>query len=154
VLPCLNERDAVGLCVDQAIASMRASGIVAKCSSSTTDRPTGRPKLRQPLPFLHRFVGTPVITFLTSRACGHKLTNDSQTGYRAFRRDQMLDLALVGNGMELASEMLIKSARADLRIGNMEGGYSPRVVVGRPYWSTATSIRARRHRGRLSGVID
>jgi hypothetical protein len=39
----------------------------------------------------------------------------------------MLDLALVGNGMELASEMLIKSARADLRIGNMEGGYRPRI---------------------------
>jgi hypothetical protein len=39
----------------------------------------------------------------------------------------MLSLRLVGNGMELASEMLIKSARADLRIGNIEGGYSPRI---------------------------
>ena len=79
------------------------------------------------MPFLHRFVGTPVITFLTSRASGRKLTQDSQTGFRAFRRNQMLDLGLTGNGMELASEMLIKSARADLRIGNIEGGYRPRI---------------------------
>ena len=79
------------------------------------------------MPFLHRYLGTPVITFLTSRAGGRKLTKDSQTGYRAFRRDQMLGLGLVGNGMELASEMLIKSARANLRIGNIEGGYSPRI---------------------------
>ena len=79
------------------------------------------------MPLLHRFVGTPVITFLTSRASGRKLTEDSQTGYRAFRRDTMRDVQLTGNGMELASEMLIKSARADLRIGNIEGGYSPRI---------------------------
>jgi len=82
---------------------------------------------RESMPFLHRYLGTPVITFLTSRASGRKVTADSQTGYRAFRRDRMLQLGLVGNGMELASEMLIKSARAGLRIGNMEGGYAPRI---------------------------
>jgi glycosyltransferase involved in cell wall biosynthesis len=82
---------------------------------------------RETMPFLHRFLGTPVITFLTARAGGRNLTKDSQTGYRAFRRDRMEELALVGNGMELASEMLIKAARADLRIGNIEGGYRPRI---------------------------
>jgi glycosyltransferase involved in cell wall biosynthesis len=75
---------------------------------------------RETMPFLHRFLGTPVITFLTARAGGRNLTKDSQTGYRAFRRDRMEEL-------ELASEMLIKAARADLRIGNIEGGYRPRV---------------------------
>ena len=82
---------------------------------------------RETMPFLHRYVGTPVITYLTSRASGKKLTEDSQTGYRAFRRDTMQAIGLKGTGMELASEMLIKSARADLRIGNIEGGYSPRI---------------------------
>ena len=197
VLPCLNEKDAVGLCVKQAIEVMAEAGIageVVVVDNGSTDgsaevataagarviresrRGYGRalrtgfeqarggvvvmadadgtydltklPQITRPvlagevdlhlatrldgatnetMPFLHRFVGTPVITFLTARASGRKLTKDSQTGYRAFRRDQMLGLGLVGNGMELASEMLIKSARADLRIANMEGGYSPRI---------------------------
>jgi hypothetical protein len=79
------------------------------------------------MPFLHRFLGTPVITFLTARAGGRRLTTDSQTGYRAFQRDRMLDLGLTSNGMELASEMLIKAARADMRIGNIDARYRPRI---------------------------
>ena len=197
VLPCLNERDAVGLCVAEAIQAMKGASIdgeVLVVDNGSTDgsadvataagarvihetrRGYGRalrtgfeqargevvvmadadgtydlakiPEITRPvlagevdlvlatrldgatnetMPFLHRYVGTPVITFLTSRAAGRKLTRDSQTGYRAFRRDQMLSLGIVGNGMELASEMLIKSARAELRISNIEGGYSPRI---------------------------
>jgi glycosyltransferase involved in cell wall biosynthesis len=197
VLPCLNEKDAVGLCVAQAIEAMRNAGIggevivvdnrssdgsaeVAAAAGARVIREprrgygralrTGfeqargavvvmadadgtydlsklseiaRPVMadevdlnlatrldgatRETMPLLHRYLGTPVITYLTSRASGRKLTADSQTGYRAFRRDRILDLGLVGNGMELASEMLIKSARAGLRIGNIEGGYSPRI---------------------------
>jgi hypothetical protein len=197
VFPCLNECEAVGLCVGQALEAMERAGLAGEVlvvdNGSTDGSPqiataagarvileprrgygralrTGfehargevvvmadadgtydlaklpelvRPVMagevdlhlatrldgatRESMPFLHRFVGTPIITFLTARASGRKLTKDSQTGYRAFRRDQMLDLGLVGNGMELASEMLIKSARADLRIANMEGGYSPRI---------------------------
>jgi hypothetical protein len=82
---------------------------------------------RQSMPLLHRYLGTPVITFLTSRACGRKVTGDSQTGYRAFRRDRMLELGLRSDGMELASEMLIKAARGGLRIRDIEGGYAPRI---------------------------
>jgi hypothetical protein len=79
------------------------------------------------MPFLHRTVGTPVLTFLTTRASGRPLTKDSQTGYRAFRRDRMLELGLASNGMELASEMLIKAARADLHIGNVDIPYRARI---------------------------
>ena len=38
------------------------------------------------MPLLHRFVGTPVLTFLTARACGRRVVTDSQSGFRAFRR--------------------------------------------------------------------
>jgi glycosyl transferase family 2 len=79
------------------------------------------------MPFLHRYVGTPVITFLTSRACGRKVTSDSQTGYRAFKRDRVADLALAGDGMELASEMLIKASRAEFRVQEMSFLYAERI---------------------------
>jgi glycosyltransferase involved in cell wall biosynthesis len=197
VFPCLNERDAVGLCVKEALTAMRDGeipGEVVVVDNGSTDgsdeiaetagarviresrRGYGRalrtgfenargrvcvmadadgtydlsliPELTRPvlageldlnlatrldgatsetMPFLHRYLGTPVITYLTSRASGRKLTKDSQTGFRAFDRDKMAELGVSGNGMELASEMLIKSARAGRRIGNIEGGYSPRI---------------------------
>jgi hypothetical protein len=197
VLPCLNERKAVGLCVRQArdaLASGGLAGEVIVVDNGSTDgsveeaaaagarvigdprRGYGRalrtgfeqaradvvvmadadgtydlstvPQLVRPvldgdadivlatridgatrhsMPLLHRYVGTPVITFLTSRACGRKVTRDSQTGYRAFRRDRMLRLDLRSDGMELASEMLIKAARNGLRIRDVEGGYAARI---------------------------
>lgn len=82
---------------------------------------------RRTMPFLHRFVGTPAITFLISRACGGAVVRDSQSGYRAFRRDAVDDLRLRSGGMEFASEMLIKAARARLRIREIETGYRSRV---------------------------
>jgi len=79
------------------------------------------------MPFLHRYVGTPAITFLTARACGRRVVRDSQSGYRAFRRDAVAGLDLQGTGMELATEMLIRAARGGLRITEVETGYGPRV---------------------------
>jgi Glycosyl transferase family 2 len=197
VLPCLNEGEAVGLCVRQARDALAAAGLdgeVIVVDNGSMDgsaevaaaagarviaeprRGYGRalrtgfeqagadvivmadadgtydlskvPQLVRPvldgdadmalatrldgatrasMPLLHRYLGTPVITFLTSRACGRKVTGDSQTGYRAFRRDRMLELGLCSDGMELASEMLIKAARGGLRIRDIEGGYAPRI---------------------------
>lgn len=82
---------------------------------------------RETMPFLHRFVGTPAITFLTARACGRRVVKDSQSGYRAFRRDAVQALELQSTGMELATEMLIRAARGGLRITEVETGYGPRV---------------------------
>jgi glycosyltransferase involved in cell wall biosynthesis len=197
VLPCLDEREAVGICVRQArdaLADVGLDGEVIVVDNGSTDgsaevaaaagarviteqrRGYGRalrtgferadadvvvmadadgtydltklPQLvrpvldgnadvalatrfdaakRESMPLLHRYLGTPVITFLTSRACGRKVTGDSQTGFRAFRRDRMLGLGLRSDGMELASEMLIKAARGGLRIRDIEGGYAPRI---------------------------
>jgi hypothetical protein len=82
---------------------------------------------RHTMPFLHRYVGTPAITWLTARACGGRVVSDSQSGYRAFRRDQLPAMNLRGTGMELATEMLIRSSRAGLRIAEVHTGYRPRV---------------------------
>jgi glycosyltransferase involved in cell wall biosynthesis len=81
------------------------------------------------MPLLHRYVGTPVLSYLISRVCGMELPRDSQTGFRAFDRRALLALDLDGDGMEFASEMLIKAARARLRIAEVDVGY--RVRIGR-----------------------
>ncbi|MGH9227200.1 MAG: glycosyltransferase [Acidimicrobiales bacterium] len=197
MLPCLDEREAVGSCVRQARDALAAAGLVGEVivvDNGSTDgsaevataagarviaeprRGYGRalrtgfertdadvvvmadadgsydmariPDLVRPvldgnadmvlatrldgstrrsMPPLHRYVGTPAITFLTSRACGRQVTGDSQTGYRAFLRDRMLGLGLRSDGMELASEMLIKAARDGLRIRDIKGDYAPRI---------------------------
>jgi glycosyltransferase involved in cell wall biosynthesis len=82
---------------------------------------------RRTMPFLHRFVGTPALTFLVARACGGKVVNDSQSGFRAFRRDKLVSLDVRSTGMELASEMLIRAARAGLRVMEVPAGYRERI---------------------------
>ena len=82
---------------------------------------------RATMPSLHRFVGTPVLSFLTARACGRRPVRDSQSGFRAFRRGDMVALGLQSTGMELATEMLIRASRRGFRIREIETGYAPRV---------------------------
>ncbi|HUF83905.1 MAG TPA: glycosyltransferase family 2 protein [Acidimicrobiia bacterium] len=82
---------------------------------------------RRTMPFLHRFVGTPVLTFLVGRACGGRVVDDSQSGFRAFRRERVAELELRSTGMELASEMLIRAVRAGLRVKEVPAGYRERV---------------------------
>jgi hypothetical protein len=92
------------------------------CVGSRLDAAT-----RRTMPSLHRYVGTPLLTFLAARACGRRVVGDSQSGYRAFRRDRIAALDLQSTGMELASEMLIKAARAGLHITEVDTGYRPRI---------------------------
>jgi len=82
---------------------------------------------RRSMPLLHRYVGTPALTFLIRRGCGGMQLTDSQSGFRAFRRDRVLDLHLEGTGMEFASEMLIRASHASLRVGEVATGYRERV---------------------------
>lgn len=79
------------------------------------------------MPFLHRYVGTPVITWLVRRAGGPANLSDSQSGFRAFRRDALWDLRLRATGMEYASEMLIVAGRAGWRVSEIETGYRERI---------------------------
>jgi hypothetical protein len=82
---------------------------------------------RASMPFLHRYLGTPVLSFLISRAAGRRIVGDSQSGFRAFRRDRILDLGVTSTGMEFASEMLIRAARAHWRIDEVATGYRERI---------------------------
>jgi hypothetical protein len=109
--------------------------LVAPITDGTADvvlgsRPSTAP--RETMPRLHRYVGTPVITFLTTRACGGRVVRHSQSGFRAFRREAIDELGLQSVGMELATEMLIRAARAGLRIAEVDTGDAERVGEPKP----------------------
>lgn len=67
------------------------------------------------MPFLHRYLGNPVLSFLGRRFFGGPL-GDFHCGLRGFERAAMRRLRLVTPGMEFASEMIVKSLQAGLRI--------------------------------------
>lgn len=196
VLPCYNERDSVGRCVDEAFLGIRSttlSGEVIVIDNNSTDGSAdialihgarviteplpgygsalragiacaagemvimadadltydlpGMQRLIQPIlddradlvlgqrlvdshramPWLHRWLGTPVLTYLVKRATGGIKISDSQSGYRAFKKDSVEKLGLTATGMEFASEMLIKAARLGLRIEEVPTPYRPRI---------------------------
>jgi glycosyltransferase involved in cell wall biosynthesis len=198
VLPCLNEEQAIGACITQALKVFATAGIdgqVLVVDNGSVDRSvevakeagarvvnqpepgygaalrsgfeeakstyivmadadgtydlTSIPRLLQPLfdgeadlvigsrlqdatkdtmPWLHKYLGTPILTMLLNRATGKSMKiRDSQSGLRAFRREQLLSLDLASTGMEFASEMLIRCAWARFRILEIPTKYSPRI---------------------------
>ncbi|HUS83329.1 MAG TPA: glycosyltransferase family 2 protein [Dehalococcoidia bacterium] len=75
----------------------------------------------------HRFIGTPALTTLLGLFSGSRL-GDSQCGLRAFTREAYERMALKSTGMELASEMILKSARRGLKMAEVPIPYHPRVA--------------------------
>ena len=73
---------------------------------------------RGAMPFLHRTIGTPIITFLLRLFSGSRV-GDSQCGLRGIRKEAFLQLGLKATGMEFASEMLLKAVRHNLRIAEV-----------------------------------
>jgi glycosyltransferase involved in cell wall biosynthesis len=67
------------------------------------------------MPLLHRYLGNPVLSFLGRRFFGGELS-DFHCGLRGFDRDAIRGLHLVTPGMEFASEMIVKSLQARLRV--------------------------------------
>jgi glycosyltransferase involved in cell wall biosynthesis len=70
------------------------------------------------MPFLHKYLGNPVLS-LMGRMFFHIPVRDFHCGIRAFRRDKLLELGLRTAGMEFASEMVVRSALAHLRISEV-----------------------------------
>jgi glycosyltransferase involved in cell wall biosynthesis len=81
----------------------------------------------QSMPFLHRYLGTPALTWLIRRSTGHTHLSDSQSGFRAFRRDRIQELGLRATGMEFASEMLVRAAQMSFVLKETPLGYRERV---------------------------
>jgi glycosyltransferase involved in cell wall biosynthesis len=77
------------------------------------------------MPWLHRHIGTPGLNILIAMATG-RFFRDSQSGFRAFRRDRLQPLSFSADGMEFASEMLLIAHRSGLRIDEIPVRYRPR----------------------------
>jgi glycosyltransferase involved in cell wall biosynthesis len=77
------------------------------------------------MPWLHRHVGNPVLTGLLNTLFGTEV-NDAHCGMRALRREVLPRLDLRTSGMELASEMVIRAAKAGLDIRQFPIEYHPR----------------------------
>lgn len=67
------------------------------------------------MPFLHRWLGTPVLSWLIRLFFGLPIS-DCNCGMRAFSKEAFERMHLVCGGMEFASEMLVKAAVAGLRV--------------------------------------
>lgn len=67
------------------------------------------------MPWLHKYVGTPVLTFLLNTFFKAKIT-DVNCGMRGFTKEIIEKLDLRSNGMEFASEMIIKVVQNRLSI--------------------------------------
>lgn len=67
------------------------------------------------MPVLHRYLGNPVLSFL-GRLFFRIPIGDFHCGLRGFNREAIRKLNLTTTGMEFASEMVVKSAIAGLRV--------------------------------------
>jgi glycosyltransferase involved in cell wall biosynthesis len=76
------------------------------------------------MPLLNRYLGNPVLTFIGRRLFASPV-GDFHCGLRGFERRAILDLALRAEGMEFASEMVIRASLANLRIGEVPTMLSP-----------------------------
>ncbi|WP_322778341.1 glycosyltransferase family 2 protein [Frankia sp. Cas4] len=74
----------------------------------------------------HRYLGNPVLTGILNRIFG-LASSDAHSGMRAFTRGAYERMDPRCEGMELASELIISAARADLRVEEVPITYHPRV---------------------------
>ena len=77
------------------------------------------------MPWMHRYIGNPLLTGLLNLLFRTGVS-DAHCGMRALRSDALEALDLRTTGMEFASEMVIRAAKANLRIAEVEIEYRPR----------------------------
>ena len=77
------------------------------------------------MPWLHQYIGNPILSG-TLNLFFRTGVRDAHCGMRAFRRDKLAELDLRTTGMEFASEMVIRAAKAGLNISQLPIDYHPR----------------------------
>ncbi|MFH1202764.1 MAG: glycosyltransferase family 2 protein [Candidatus Omnitrophota bacterium] len=80
----------------------------------------------------HRYIGNPVLTAILNLFFRARVS-DAHCGLRGFGKAAIERLELKTRGMEFASEMLIKSAQAGLKIEEVPIDYRPSIKGRRPH---------------------
>jgi glycosyltransferase involved in cell wall biosynthesis len=76
------------------------------------------------MPFLHRHLGNPVLSW-AGRLFFRVPIGDFHCGMRAFRRDRVMALGMRTEGMEFASEMVVRASLQGLQIQEVPTRLSP-----------------------------
>lgn len=80
------------------------------CDLVLGDRFSGISPLPGAMPWLHRYVGNPGLTFVLNVLFFSRIL-DSHTGFRAFKKDVYIDWEPKCGGFEYASEMIVRAIR-------------------------------------------
>lgn len=84
------------------------------------------------MPLLNRYVGNPILSFI-GRLFYKTEIGDFHCGLRAFNRNSLLALHLQGDGMEFASEMVVKASLKKLKITEVPTSLAPDGRSRRPH---------------------
>jgi glycosyltransferase involved in cell wall biosynthesis len=76
------------------------------------------------MPWKNRYIGNPVLTGIL-KLFFRSAINDAHCGLRAIRKDSYRQLGLTSDGMEFASEMVIKASLLDFVIAEVPATLSP-----------------------------
>lgn len=87
------------------------------------------------MPILHRYLGNPVLSFL-GRLFFRIPVGDFHCGLRGFRAEAIRSLGLRTTGMEFASEMVVRSAIAGLKIDEVPTRLKPDGRSRKPHLKT------------------
>jgi hypothetical protein len=98
---------------------------------------------------LHRHIGNPLLTGIFNLLFRTRLS-DTHSGFRAIRADALRKLNLKSPGMEFALEMLIRAAKARMKIREIPINYYRRIGQ-----SKLRSFRdGMRHLGMMAGNLE
>lgn len=87
------------------------------------------------MPPLHRYLGTPVLTFLINLFFGTKIS-DCNCGMRGLTKETFKKLHMSSGGMEFASEMVIKAGMLKLKIREIPIHFYPDKRGRKPHLKT------------------
>jgi glycosyltransferase involved in cell wall biosynthesis len=82
--------------------------------------------LKGAMTWSHRYIGNPILTGVLNQFFGLR-SSDAHSGMRAFTREALDRMGLCCEGMEFASEIVVKAAQAELRVTEVPITYHPRI---------------------------
>lgn len=86
----------------------------------------------QAMPWLHRYIGTPMMSLAVNCLFGTAL-HDINCGLRGCKKEKITQLEFKSGGMEFASEMIVRAAKAKLRIEEVPTTLSKTKYDRRPH---------------------